>query len=99
MHCEFGLNPVGFEYLQGNVDIANQISRDLGLPEMYQQGDASEPLPFQEVDVITMFEILDACPRELQSTILDNVYAALKPGGILFLEDFGLETQETTFPE
>ena len=63
MHCENGLNPIGVEYLKDYVDYANQISRDLGLPEMYQQGDAVQPLPFTDVDVVTMFEILDACSR------------------------------------
>ena len=66
---------------------------------MFQQGDAAEPLPFTDVDVITMFEILDACPRAQQSTILDNVHKALKPGGLLFLEDFGFENADTQFPE
>lgn len=40
MHCEFGLNPIGLDYLQEYVDKSNAISRELQLPEMFQQGDA-----------------------------------------------------------
>jgi len=84
---EYNATPIGIEYTQNFVDIGNKISRDLGLPEYIRQGDASEPLGIENADAAYSLGVLNALPRDLKVTALKRVFDAVKPGGLLFIDD------------
>ena len=44
--------------------------------------------------MVFLLEVLSTTPKELQTPILENIYNSLKPGGLLYLEDFGFETPD-----
>ncbi len=89
--AEFGVEPMGLEYLEFNVNFANEVSRELGFPEFVRLADATVPNDITDADGAMMFCLLDSMPRVAQMPVLRNTFRMLKPGGYLYIEDVGFK--------
>jgi 2-polyprenyl-3-methyl-5-hydroxy-6-metoxy-1,4-benzoquinol methylase len=96
--AEYGCEPVGLEYVMENVEMGNEISRSLGLPELLQFGDATVPLSVSNMDGAILHGVISAIPRERKLMALQNTFNCLKPGGLLFYEDICFECLYEEFP-
>jgi SAM-dependent methyltransferase len=54
----------------------------------FEQGDATELLPFTGMDAALNIGVVEAIPRHLHLQVLKNIYKTLRPGGLLYLEDY-----------
>jgi len=100
LQCEYGREVHGLEYVQRNVDVGNQISRDLGLTEILRYGDATQPFDVADCDGAVMFGVLSAIPKGDSKTLaLKHTFEALVPGGIFFFEDICFQCLPNEFPE
>ena len=87
MADEYKSEPIGVEYSQVNVDLGNEISRELEMPEFLQWGDASVPMNFENMDAVVAFSVISQVPRTGHEMFMKNTFNALKPGGVALFED------------
>ena len=97
--AEYGCEPIGIEYVQANVNLANKISQEVEMPEYVRLGDATKPLGVENADGAILFGVLNSIPRSQKVLTLTNAYNCLKPGGLLFYEDIVYKCLLEDFPE
>lgn len=86
---ETGCQLTGLEYDKNGVDNSLKMAETNGLKEQtnFMQGDASEPLPFEDNSFDALF-IIDAINHlKNRGSVLKEFYRVLKPGGKLLYTD------------
>jgi SAM-dependent methyltransferase len=97
IHAEYGSEPIGLEYLAPNIELGNEISRELKMPEFLTFFDAYQPSDIRDGDCAFMFCVLAALDRPSHMIALKNVYEMIKPGGYLYIEDAAMKKLEVDF--
>lgn len=54
-------------------------------------GDAALALPYGKVDAVVSSLVLHQCAEEAKRALLANAYALLRPGGRIFVADYGVQ--------
>lgn len=54
-------------------------------------GDRVDGLPYEATDKVASSLVLHQCPLDAKLALLANAYALLKPGGSVFIADYGLQ--------
>jgi len=86
---ETGCNLTGLEFNQNGVDNSIKLANESGLEDKMQfiQGDASEPLPFEDNSFDAVFTIDAINHLKNRDKVLKEFYRVLKPGGKLLYTD------------
>jgi len=93
---EYQSNPsIQTSYASGSLQVVTKGGRDSNIttiPTTLVQGQGEDPLTPAHYDTIILVNTLEHCSNAV--TVLNNVYHALKPGGILiFAESFAREME------
>ncbi len=89
-------NLLGFDFAAGMIERGKQQFPTLDL--RVKEGDAID-LPDRSVDAVILFAVL-TCIRdnEEQRRLIKEIQRVLKPGGVLYVNDFLLNTDEHNVP-
>lgn len=84
--CDFSLRAVDFVKSHGSYDEGKirAFQCDITTNDVY------ENIKEREIDIVTMIFVLSAIHPDKFRTVIENVFKALKPGGIVLFRDYGL---------